>query len=322
TDPEAIERGAKHEGITAFIVNMHTPGIESRPIRDIAGDELFNEVWFTDARVPADCRLGEEGQGWQVAMGTLGHERVGTAGLAITMAADLRSMISAAKATNPDALRDPEIRERIARAFTDIEYTKLLNYRALTKIIKGEKNWPEVPLAKLQWSYLAQTPAQRAADRLGPAAPVVTRLPRAHAPWEETAGIDEIARVAVEAERLGYHHITCSEHVALPAAVAETRGATYWDPLPTLGYIAARTTTIRLATHVLVLGYHHPLTIAKRYGTLDRVSGGRLVLGVGVGSLREEFDLLDAEFEGRGDRADDAIRALRASLSELEPAYR
>jgi len=129
-------------------------------------------------------------------------------------------------------------------------------------------------------------------------------------------------RVAVEAERLGYHHLTCSEHVALPAAVAETRGATYWDPLPTFGYIAARTTTIRLATHVLVLGYHHPLAIAKRYGTLDRASGGRLVLGVGVGSLREEFDLLGAEFEGRGDRADDAVRALRASLSEYEPAYR
>jgi alkylation response protein AidB-like acyl-CoA dehydrogenase len=169
TDPEAIERGAKHEGITAFIINMHTPGIECRPIRDIAGDELFNEVWFTDARVPGDWRLGEEGQGWQVAMGTLGHERVGTAGLAITMAADLRSMISAAKATNPDALRDPEIRERIARAFTNIEYTKLLNYRALTKIIRGEKNWPEVPLAKLQWSYLAQTLAELAVDLLGPA---------------------------------------------------------------------------------------------------------------------------------------------------------
>src|SRR3984893_4886676 len=151
--------------------------------------------------------------------------------------------------------------------------------------------------------------------KLGVVTPVVTRLPGAHAAWEETAGIDEIARVAVEAERLGYHHLTCSEDVALPAAVAETRGATYWDPLPTFGYLAARTTTIRLATHVLVLGYHHPLAIAKRYGTLDRVSGGRLVLGVGVGSLREEFDLLGAEFEGRGDRAGDAIRALRASLS-------
>jgi probable F420-dependent oxidoreductase len=157
--------------------------------------------------------------------------------------------------------------------------------------------------------------------KLGIVTPAVTRLPRAHAQWEETAGIEEIARVVVEAERLGYHHLTCSEHVALPREVAETRGVTYWDPLPVFGYLAARTTTIRLATHVLVLGYHHPLAIAKRYGTLDRVSGGRLILGVGVGSLREEFDLLGAEFEGRGDRADDAIRALRASLSQREPAY-
>jgi 3-oxocholest-4-en-26-oyl-CoA dehydrogenase alpha subunit len=168
TDPEAIERGAKHEGITAFIVDMETPGIECRPIRDIVGDEMFNEVWFTDVRISADCRLGEDGQGWQVAMGTLGRERVGTAGLAITMAQDLRAMIAAARAVNPDALEDPEIRERIARAYTDIEFTKLLNYRALTKIIKGQKNWPEVPLAKLQWSYLAQTLAELAVDLLGP----------------------------------------------------------------------------------------------------------------------------------------------------------
>jgi len=168
TDPGAIERGAKHEGITAFIIDMETPGIECRPIRDIVGDEMFNEVWFTDARIPVGHRLGDEGAGWQVAMGTLGRERVGTAGLAITMAADLRSMISTARSTNPDALEDPAIRERIARAYTDIEFTKLLNYRALTKIIKGQKNWPEVPLAKLQWSHLAQTLAELAVDLLGP----------------------------------------------------------------------------------------------------------------------------------------------------------
>src|SRR5262245_30680813 len=161
----------------------------------------------------------------------------------------------------------------------------------------------------------------RRAVKLGIVTPVVTRLPRAHAAWEETAGIDEVAQVAVEAERLGYRHVTCSEHVALPREVVDTRGGTYWDPLPVFGYIAARTTTIWLATHVLVLGYHHPLAIAKRYGTLDRVCGGRLVLGVGVGSLHEEFDLLDAQFDGRGERGNDAIRALRASLSQPEPTY-
>ena len=150
---------------------------------------------------------------------------------------------------------------------------------------------------------------------------MLTRLPGANARWEESAGIEEVERVAVEAERLGYHHVTCSEHVAVPTDVAEVRGATYWDPLPTFGYLAARTSTIRLATFVLVLGYHHPLAIAKRYGTLDRICNGRLILGVGVGSLAEEFDLLAAPFADRGERGDDAIRALRASLGRIEPSY-
>ena len=157
--------------------------------------------------------------------------------------------------------------------------------------------------------------------KLGVVTPVVTRLPGARATWEETAGIEEITRVAAEAERLGYDHVTCSEHVGIPIDVAEIRGATYWDPLATLAYLAARTSTIRLATHVLVLGYHHPLEIAKRYGTLDRISDGRLILGVGVGSLQEEFELLGAPFDDRGERADDAIRALRAAWARREPEY-
>jgi probable F420-dependent oxidoreductase len=157
--------------------------------------------------------------------------------------------------------------------------------------------------------------------RLGIVTPVLTRLPRAHAGWETEAGIAEVEQVVVAAERLGYEFATCSEHVAIPRPVAETRGATYWDPLSTFGYLAARTTTIRLATFVLVVGYHHPLAIAKRYGTLDRVSGGRLILGVGVGSLEEEFDLLDVPFSDRGPRADDALRAVRAAFGVTEPRY-
>jgi len=157
--------------------------------------------------------------------------------------------------------------------------------------------------------------------RLGIVTPVLTRLPRAHARWEAEAGIAEVEQVVVAAERLGYEFATCSEHVAIPRSVAETRGATYWDPLSTFGYLAARTTTIRLATFVLVLGYHHPLEIAKRYGTLDRITGGRLILGVGVGSLEEEFALLDAPFSDRGPRADDALRALRAAFGVTEPRY-
>lgn len=146
-------------------------------------------------------------------------------------------------------------------------------------------------------------------------------FPGVSADWEIGASIEEVAQVAEAGDRLGYHHLTCSEHIALPAAERDRRGARYWDPLATFGYLAARTQRIRLATNVLVLGYHHPLEIAKRYGTLDKVSNGRLILGVGVGSLQEEFDLLGAPFADRGARGDDAIKALRAALSLPEPNY-
>jgi probable F420-dependent oxidoreductase len=157
--------------------------------------------------------------------------------------------------------------------------------------------------------------------RLSLVTPVLTMLPGAHAHWEETGTIEDVAQIAQACDRFGYDHITCSEHVGVPVTEAERRGATYWDPLATLGFLAARTERVRLATNVLVLGYHHPLEIAKRYGTLDAVSGGRLILGVGVGTLKEEFDLLGVPFDDRGARGDDAMRALRASLSQREPSY-
>lgn len=157
--------------------------------------------------------------------------------------------------------------------------------------------------------------------RVGITSPIVTALPGFHSAWERAAGPDELGRVAATADRLGFDHLTCSEHVAVPVDVAEQRGATYWDPLATLSFLAARTSRIRLVTQVLVLGYHHPLAIAKRYGTLDRLSGGRLVLGLGVGSLEEEFELLGAPFAGRGAIADDALGALRASMSQRLPSY-
>ncbi|WP_327003147.1 LLM class F420-dependent oxidoreductase [Dactylosporangium sp. NBC_01737] len=157
--------------------------------------------------------------------------------------------------------------------------------------------------------------------RFGMVSPVVFRPPGQFSAWETGAGPAELVRVAEAADRLGYHHLTCSEHVGVPARIAARAGGTYWDPLATLGFLAAHTTGIRLATHVLVLGYHHPLEIAKRYGTLDLLSGGRVVLGLGVGSLKEEFALLGADFDGRGAAADDAIRALRAAWGQPLPEY-
>ncbi|OBI75873.1 TIGR03619 family F420-dependent LLM class oxidoreductase [Mycobacterium sp. E740] len=157
--------------------------------------------------------------------------------------------------------------------------------------------------------------------RLGIATPVVTNVAGAELTWERDATVEDIGRVAEVADELGYHHLTCSEHIGIPASEAGRRGARYWDPLATLGYVAARTERIRLATMTLVLGYHHPLEIVKRYGTLDHVSGGRVILGVGVGSLEEEFDLLGVPFADRGPRADDALRALRVALPSNEPSY-
>ena len=157
--------------------------------------------------------------------------------------------------------------------------------------------------------------------RYGIVTPVILLNPRVVNKWEHDAGIDELEQVVKTADRLGYHHLTASNHVAIPHAASERRGRRYWDPAVTLGYAAAVTERIRLATFCLVLGYHHPLEIVKRYGTLDRASRGRVILGLGVGSLEEEFEMLGRPFEGRGDRGDDAIRAIRASWGIREPAY-
>lgn len=157
--------------------------------------------------------------------------------------------------------------------------------------------------------------------RFGLITPIVTRHPAHDNAWTEDAGPAELSQIALAADRLGYHHLTCSEHVAVPVAAAATRGTRYYDPLATFGFLAAQTTRLRFVTHVLVLGYHHPLAIAKRYGTLDRLSNGRLVLGVGVGTLAEEFALLGAEFSNRGAVYEDALGALRAAFGRREPSY-
>jgi alkylation response protein AidB-like acyl-CoA dehydrogenase len=170
TDATAIARGAKHEGITALIVDMETPGVQCNPIRELTGEAMFCEVVFTDARVPVTGRLGAEGDGWNVAMGTLTHERAGTGGIAIGLRAELERMIATARERNPDALADPCIRERIARMHAQVELTRLLNARALSKVLKGERSFPEAQLAKLQWSHLSQALAELDVDMLGPLA--------------------------------------------------------------------------------------------------------------------------------------------------------
>ncbi|MGY1812071.1 TIGR03619 family F420-dependent LLM class oxidoreductase [Blastococcus sp. SYSU D00820] len=137
--------------------------------------------------------------------------------------------------------------------------------------------------------------------------------------WEHDAGVPEILRVATTADRLGYEFLTCPDHVAVPPGIE--RGEQFYDPLATFSFLAGVTERIRFLPFVLVLPLYHPLELAKRYGTLDHLSGGRLTLGIGVGNLEEEFDLLGRPFADRGARADDAMRALRASLGRREVSY-
>lgn len=157
--------------------------------------------------------------------------------------------------------------------------------------------------------------------KLGLLTPVLSLVPGGHAEWERDGTIDDVRRIAQAADRLGYDYLTCSEHVAIPTDGMDLPGPRYWAPLPTFGYLAAHTTRIRFTTSVLVLAYHHPLEIAKHYGTLDRICGGRLNLGLGVGYLEQEFRMLGAAYDDRGPRADDAIRALRAAFGKSMPSY-
>lgn len=157
--------------------------------------------------------------------------------------------------------------------------------------------------------------------RLGLGTPIVLGLPGLTPAWETQAGPEDLARIASTADELGFDHLICSEHVGVPPGSDTMRGTTYWDPLATLSFLAGQTQRIRLTTSVLVLPYHHPVAIAKRYGTLDLISNGRLTLGVGVGSLKEEFELIGAPWAGRGALVDDTLRALRAIWGRPVASY-
>jgi probable F420-dependent oxidoreductase len=157
---------------------------------------------------------------------------------------------------------------------------------------------------------------------LGLVTPVLHLNPRFDPPaWEATATVDDVVTVVQRAEALGFDWVGCSEHIAVPADGPTRRGGRYWDPFSTLGYLAAKTDRIGLLTHMVVLPYHHPLELVKRLGTLDVLSGGRVIVGVGVGSLQPEFDVLGHAFAGRGERSDDALRAIRAAWGHRVPEY-
>jgi alkylation response protein AidB-like acyl-CoA dehydrogenase len=161
SDPQS----ERHEGLTYVIADMRAPGVEVRPLRQITGEAEFNEIFFTDVRVPRENLLGEVGGGWQVAMTTLLHER-GTLGFALTGVLDsqVQRLVALAKERAAD---DPIIRDRVAQEWIELQALKLTNYRSLTTLMQTGIPGPEGSGSKLHWSEQNQRLTKLAMEILG-----------------------------------------------------------------------------------------------------------------------------------------------------------
>ena len=168
TDPSA----PKHRGLSYLLVDMHSPGIEVRPLTQITGDPEFNEIFFTDVRVPRDSMLGKPGDGWAVAMTTLMHER-GTLGVALTARLDseMRRVRELLTTPRPDGTRpadDPSVAERYAEMWVELQALRVTNLRAMSTLLRTGVPGPEGSIAKLHWSEVNQRLAHLSREALGP----------------------------------------------------------------------------------------------------------------------------------------------------------
>ncbi len=144
---------------------------------------------------------------------------------------------------------------------------------------------------------------------------------------------DEACALVAAAERAGFESVWTVDHVVVPSGyeskypydpsgrLPSGEDAPFPDPLIWLAYVARETSTIRLATGILILPERNPLVLAKELATLDCLSSGRVILGVGLGWMREEFEALGIPFEGRGVRAEESIAAMRALWSQERASY-
>ncbi|GGX78411.1 hypothetical protein GCM10010324_24950 [Streptomyces hiroshimensis] len=137
-------------------------------------------------------------------------------------------------------------------------------------------------------------------------------------PWEVEAGPADLRKVATAADRLGFAYLATCDHVAVPVRLAAAMGTVWYDPVATLAHLAAVTERTLLVSHVAVAALRHPLALAKQYATVDRLAGGRLVLGVGAGHVREEFQALGVDFGRRGAILDETVDALKEALGPSE----
>lgn len=136
-------------------------------------------------------------------------------------------------------------------------------------------------------------------------------------PWEDAASVADLVTVARKAEATGHSFVGVCDHVAVPDDDYSARMRTTWyDTVATLGFLAAHTSTVKLLSVVWIAAYRHPLQTASSFGTLDHLSGGRVILGVGAGHVAGEFGALGVPFDERGAILDETLEALSGAFDD------
>jgi len=147
--------------------------------------------------------------------------------------------------------------------------------------------------------------------------PVQTLTRTISEPWEERGGVADLVAVAQTADAAGFAFVGATDHIALPLNDYTKHMSTTWfDPVATLSFVAAHTRNVRLLTSVYIAAYRHPLASAKAFLTVDHLSGGRVIVGVGAGHVEGEFDALGIDFASRGQRTNEAIDAMRNAFAQ------
>ncbi len=162
TDPSV----PKHKGLTAFWLDMKTPGVEVRPIMMMSGDNELNEVFLTDVRLPDNQRVGEVGGGWKVIISTLMNERAALGSGTGLSWRDVMKLAKQVPSWEGTALDDPAFREWLADLYVDAEAIRLLSFRTLTALSHGKTPGPEGSAGKLLWSGLGGNLSSQALDIL------------------------------------------------------------------------------------------------------------------------------------------------------------
>ena len=168
TDMEA----PKHKGITCLLADMHSEGVSVRPLRQMSGDSGFNEVFFSNMRVPPTQVLGEVNKGWTTAITALMNERANLgAGIQVLFKRNLEALIARSRTIERNgrpASEDPLVRQKLAQAYLELEILRLNTNRALTSLSKTGIPGPEGSTQKLYWSEMNQRTQQTAQEILGP----------------------------------------------------------------------------------------------------------------------------------------------------------